>query len=322
MLPPETTIVFQSHRKRDCAERALVLQAMDIPHGMQADGNVWFLWTHETHVEQALKELHSYETDKAGEHERPKDPPVLSYGPGLVFGYALVIGLFFPMGMYGFLGQNFWLAGRMDSGLVAEGQLWRPITSLCLHADIGHLAGNLFFGALFGALTSQLIGGGLTWLLTLLAGTAGNFLTTWINGPGHLAVGASTAVFGTLGLFTFYELVRRVLLRGSLPPAQRFRIIAPLLAGVGPVGIFGHGRRGRIGPGGRALPRNRFRLRRGPGLPGGLGPLAPWAHGPHPTQRSLDHPGRDWGGLVGCPLELASRTSPGANQRESGAAFP
>ncbi len=241
MLPPETTIVFQSHRKRDCAERALVLQAMDIPHGMQADGNVWFLWTHETHVEQALKELHSYETDKAGEHERPKDPPVLSYGPGLVFGYALVIGLFFPMGMYGFLGQNFWLAGRMDSGLVAEGQLWRPITSLCLHADIGHLAGNLFFGALFGALTSQLIGGGLTWLLTLLAGTAGNFLTTWINGPVHLAVGASTAVFGTLGLFTFYELVRRVLLRGSLPPAQRFRIIAPLLAGSVLLGFLGMG---------------------------------------------------------------------------------
>ncbi|MCA9002272.1 MAG: rhomboid family intramembrane serine protease, partial [Planctomycetes bacterium] len=68
-----------------------------------------------------------------------------------------------------------------------------------------------------------------------------NALTTWIHGPGHLAVGASTAVFGTLGLFTFYEFARRNRLKDQYPRTYRYRPFATLLAGAVLLGFLGMG---------------------------------------------------------------------------------
>ncbi|HRV81652.1 MAG TPA: rhomboid family intramembrane serine protease, partial [Planctomycetota bacterium] len=233
------TIVFQSVRRRDCAERALVLRALNIEHGTRTDGSTWVLWVYPQDVERVLVELRSYEAERRSEGNRPSDPPVLDYGLRNLVLYGVLLGAFFPVGLYGLFGENFWMLGRMDSTQVAQGEWWRTITSLCLHADLAHLAGNVVFGALFAGLTSQLLGSGLTWLATVLAGSLGNAMTTLIHGPGHLAIGASTAVFGTLGLFAFYEWVRRRRDRAILGPVHRMRIIAPLMAGAVLFGFLG-----------------------------------------------------------------------------------
>ncbi|MDF1839083.1 MAG: rhomboid family intramembrane serine protease [Planctomycetota bacterium] len=240
MLPTALT-VFQARTKRACADRALVLRAINIPFAIQNMADTWILMVPEEFAGQALGELRSYEEENVGFNEKPPPPVLHTVGkPGLLT-YALLICAIFPAGLYGMFGLNFWLAGRMDSALVLEGQWWRPITSLTLHADLGHIAANLFFGLLFGALTSQALGVGLTWSATLLAGTIGNLLTTLIEGPGHLAVGASTAVFGTLGLFTVYEWARRNQIREAYPRSYRYRPIATLLAGAVLLGFLGMG---------------------------------------------------------------------------------
>lgn len=240
MLPTAIT-VFQARTKRACADRALVLRAVGIPFAIQNLGDSWTLVVPEEFGGQALAELRSYEEENVGFNDKPPPPKLYTVGKPGLWTYAIMICAFFPAGYYGMFGMNFWEAGKMSSSLVLEGEFWRPMTSLTLHADVGHLAANLFFGLLFGALTSQALGLGLTWSATLLSGVIGNLLTTAIEGPGHNAIGASTAVFGTLGLFTAYEWARRKQVRDAYPRSYRYRPVATLLAGAVLLGFLGMG---------------------------------------------------------------------------------
>jgi membrane associated rhomboid family serine protease len=94
-----------------------------------------------------------------------------------------------------------WLAaGDAQAGLIAGGEWWRTLTALGLHADYGHLFSNMVAGAFLGVVLSQILGSGLAWFLILLAGGLGNGLSALFQPADHAAIGASTAVFGALGI--------------------------------------------------------------------------------------------------------------------------
>ena len=91
--------------------------------------------------------------------------------------------------------------GKVSAEAVMQGQYYRVLTALFLHADLGHLAGNMLFGAVFMHLVARHIGGLWAFLGVLLAGAAGNYLNAAIYYPEpHYSVGASTAVFGAVGM--------------------------------------------------------------------------------------------------------------------------
>ena len=100
-------------------------------------------------------------------------------------------------------------AGRFDAERIREnGEWWRLLTPLFLHADAGHLWGNLFGGLFFGYFLARRIGVGWTYGAALLFGVLGNalnLLTFWSGS--HLSIGASTAVFGLLGALPGLRLV-------------------------------------------------------------------------------------------------------------------
>jgi hypothetical protein len=74
---------------------------------------------------------------------------------------------------------------------------------------------------------AQLLGSGLAWLAILLAGALGNALNALVQSPKHTAIGASTAIFGALGILSGYMRRSRVVpWRGGL------RRWAPLAGGV------------------------------------------------------------------------------------------
>jgi membrane associated rhomboid family serine protease len=79
------------------------------------------------------------------------------------------------------------------------------VTSLTLHVDAAHLIGNLVFGILFGVFLSRAVGAGVGWLASLLAGAAGNLINVYLQGPDYRSLGASTAVFGAIGILTAYQ---------------------------------------------------------------------------------------------------------------------
>lgn len=94
--------------------------------------------------------------------------------------------------------------GRMDSfAVLHNGQWWRVLTTLGLHKDIAHLAGNLGFGAIFAWFVVKRWGNRKGWWFVLLSGILGNVLLamTYFHTQ-HLSIGASTAVMGAIGLLT------------------------------------------------------------------------------------------------------------------------
>jgi membrane associated rhomboid family serine protease len=84
--------------------------------------------------------------------------------------------------------------------LIRAGEWWRVVTALCLHGNGMHLLNNLAFGAVFLLLLTQVLGPGMTALSVLATGMAGNALNALVRMPDHTSIGASTAVFGAVGL--------------------------------------------------------------------------------------------------------------------------
>jgi membrane associated rhomboid family serine protease len=127
-----------------------------------------------------------------------------------------------------------WLElGRVDGrAMLAHGQWWRVLTALTLHSGPEHLLSNLVFGGVFMHLLCRELGGGVGWLLTLGAAGLANAINVLIQGPGHLAIGASTAVFAALGLLSGL---------GS-PREKRWpAVLAPLGAGLALLAWLGSG---------------------------------------------------------------------------------
>jgi membrane associated rhomboid family serine protease len=131
-------------------------------------------------------------------------------------------------------------AGALDSQAVFDwGEWWRVATALFLHADLGHLFGNVVSGYfVFSALTSTM-GRLRGWFLIALAAAAGNLAVAALNYPGpYRSIGASTAVFAGLGLLTGRAVVG---LRGENGQLRWRAVLAPLGAGVALLGLFGAG---------------------------------------------------------------------------------
>lgn len=91
-------------------------------------------------------------------------------------------------------------AGQADARLIVGGQWWRCVTALCLHADAAHLLANLGTLAVVASVLARRLGSGLTWMLFVLTGLLGNALNAWVQYPEHLSIGASTGVFGLIGV--------------------------------------------------------------------------------------------------------------------------
>jgi membrane associated rhomboid family serine protease len=131
-----------------------------------------------------------------------------------------------------------WLErGSANAAKILDGESWRSITALFLHADVAHALGNACALAIFlGGLAGQL-GGGVAALLVLLTGAAGNLANAYLRGAPHDAVGASTAIFGAVGILGVLALGRR---RRSGETARRgWPAVAASLALLGMLGSSG-----------------------------------------------------------------------------------
>jgi len=131
-----------------------------------------------------------------------------------------------------------WLErGSANAAGIVDGEFWRAITALTLHGDIAHALSNGFaMGVFLGALSSQL-GTGLAAALTLASGALGNLANAYLQGTPHNAVGASTSVFGAVGMLGSLALMRR---RRATESSRRAWVsIAASLALLGMLGSSG-----------------------------------------------------------------------------------
>jgi len=95
-----------------------------------------------------------------------------------------------------------------DSIRILQGEIYRCVTALLLHADAVHLVGNMVGIVLFGGAVSSVAGSGVGWMAILFCGILGNYLNAFAYDTRHLSIGASTSIFGAVGILSAFQAVR------------------------------------------------------------------------------------------------------------------
>jgi len=159
-------------------------------------------------AERAAERLAAYERENR-ERGLPREPDPVAQGSasaGLAVS-ALLLCFFLVTGPRN--ADVVWFErGSADAERILSGEFWRTVTALCLHADLGHVLANALFGALFVGAVCGALGAGVGCALVLLAGAGGNLLNALFQTAGHVSVGASTAVFGAVGLLSGLAVAR------------------------------------------------------------------------------------------------------------------
>jgi membrane associated rhomboid family serine protease len=196
----------------------------------------WSLLVDSSEADRAASLLEADDRERVGAPVEESHPT--EYGPtwagfimaGLLVAFYLVTGPRNP--------NVVWFErGSASAEAILAGEFWRTITALTLHADVAHILANGASCALFATAVCRSVGPGVGWLLIVLAGAIGNVLNAFAHGTGHSSVGASTAIFGAVGLLAGLGLVRkrRLGVKGR-------RAWAPVAAGLALLAMLGTGK--------------------------------------------------------------------------------
>jgi len=222
--------------KSQARQWSLVLDSRSVPCLLEARDDGWHLRVPSEEYERALHELRCYVRENA--HWPPPPPQARPLFDNTLATLSILILLAtfhnltrIDIALPG-LTMPDWLAlGNAQAAKILDGQWWRLITALTLHADWAHLSSNLAIGGIFVIFLCRELGSGLAWSLLLSAGALGNLVNASVQSPGHSSVGASTAVFGAVGILAALSLVRyrhQLQHRWPVPVAAALALLAIL----------------------------------------------------------------------------------------------
>jgi rhomboid protease GluP len=231
--------------RADAEQYALVLAAAGINCRLVALDGAVALSVAPPDAARARQEVVSYGRENQRQSRSSHPTRALMKGIESALAYGVVLLFLYGASRREAFSQDWWSAGAAQAGLIADGEWWRTLTALGLHADLQHLVSNLAFGSFLGLLLAQLLGPGLAWLAILLGGALGNALNALLHPAAHTAVGASTAIFAALGILAALTWRRRAGLwrhglRRWLPLAAGVMLLAYLGFGGERTDIGGH----------------------------------------------------------------------------------
>jgi rhomboid protease GluP len=232
--------IRSADRRERVDEWALVLAAEGLhPRVTRVErGNL--LWVPGNEAELAERVLGEWE------RENPPRPPTPRPAAPIAGPASWRVAVLVSTALLGFFrvtgpsrGHGEWFeVGASDADLILAGEWWRVVTALTLHADLAHVLGNCLAGAFFLTALGRSLGPGLALGLTVAAGALGNLANALLHAGDHSSVGASTAVFGAVGLLAGLGVGS---LRREGTPARR--IWLPIGAGLALVAMLGTGAR-------------------------------------------------------------------------------
>ena len=203
-------------------ELALVLAAAGIEHQVTGQRGEWRLVVAPDDAAAASSAIEAYERERAAAVAAPEQP-FESYAG---FHLAAALWAFYVVTGPAWRGSTWATAGAADAERLLHGEPWRAVTALTLHADASHLLGNVVSCAVFVTALARLVGAGVAGFAVLVAGTAGNVLAAALRGEA-VSVGASTAIFGAIGILGGLEFGRqRGRRRAWLPIAGSLALLA------------------------------------------------------------------------------------------------
>ena len=223
-------------------EWGVVLAALGVPWALREEADGWTVLVSPADVATALDALDGYDRENAPERARPAPPP----RPVTLIGIyvALVLLAFFALSGARAGGSAWFERGSADAARIAAGEWWRAVTALTLHADAPHVLGNAIAAALLVSVVCQALGPGVGLWLLLLAGVLGNLAAALAQRGPHVSVGASTAIFGAIGILAALRVTTPAPVR--LGAYRSWVILAAVLVllvvfGVGPnVDVLAH----------------------------------------------------------------------------------
>ena len=205
MTRPVEVPIRTTARRRIADEWALVLAAEGLTPRVWRVPEGYAVGVPEpdrTRAETALDAWERENPDRPREHSDRSAEPAPAHPAALPTGLAISTALLW---FFAYTGPRrpdvAWFAqGSADAEKILTGEPWRLITALSLHADAGHVVTNAVVGAFFITAVCRILGPGVGAGLVVLAGAGGNLINAAVYGSQHASVGASTAVFGAVGL--------------------------------------------------------------------------------------------------------------------------
>ena len=227
--------------KRQMRNWSLVLESRHIPWHAERRGFGWQLLVPEDMLARAIRELRQYESENRGWPPPPPQATPLVDNRTTTIWALIAIGVFYNLTLHninlaGHHPVDWSALGNAHAGKIMDGQWWRLATALTLHADWQHLLSNLLIGGVFISRLCRDLRSGPAWMLLLATGMLGNLLNAWLQNPAHRAVGASTAIFGAVGLLAAISMVRY---RHNLRSRRRWTL--PVAAALGLLAMLGVG---------------------------------------------------------------------------------
>jgi len=228
----QNTSFISAPSRKVAEEYAILLISLSIDNKVVFSDGVWNVEVRSQDLEKAVAEINSYESD--GRIERPKSRfdhirfQRLNYL--YFFSFLLALAAFHAF-VYSFPDLNLIRAGRSSASAITDGHFYRAVTALTLHADLKHLLSNVFFGGIAVFSLATLTGTGYSWLMFLLSGFFGNVLNAYFYGSAHNSIGASTAVFGVVGVLAglqFFSKFREKKTYSWVPFAAALGLLAML----------------------------------------------------------------------------------------------
>lgn len=228
--------LYENLSEKEADLCSLILKASFIPHRVKKQARGYAVYVDEHLFDQARDTIEQYFIENRMDYTLPgTEPEAAEHGYAGIWMAVFLGAIHFYVQSTG-ASDNIWRHFGASAALINEGELFRTITALMLHADTVHLVGNMAGMAVFGTAVAQVAGWGVGFLMILLAGAFGNFINAVMYQDAHLSIGASTAVFGAVGILSAYQFVRR-----RRKEETRFRTWLPVLGGVALLGFLGAG---------------------------------------------------------------------------------
>ncbi|MGB5992870.1 MAG: rhomboid family intramembrane serine protease [Desulfobacterales bacterium] len=229
-------ILFENLTRDRADTYGLVLSAYHLPHSIIRSGNGWEIWVDDAVRDRALDLILKY-IEENPDLSIADDQETQVYKK--TFSGIWVCLLLLACHIVANRSDDVekiireYGASAFD---IMNGEIYRTVTSLMLHSDYPHLAGNIAGIVIFGTAVCSITGAGVGWLMILLSGILGNLANAALFRYGHISIGASTAVFGAVGILAAYQLCRKIKIAD-----QRMKAWLPIAGGLALLSFLGTG---------------------------------------------------------------------------------